>query len=86
MPVLLRWTNQPTGRRMDGMLIEKKTELLDGIGMKDWYGYGTGAQITLLRGNALVPHPLLWRNEASLAVTQCAILAHPWAMDYWPNH
>ena len=26
----------------------------------------TGAQITHLRGNASVPHPLLWRNEASL--------------------
>ena len=28
--------------------------------------YTTGAQITLLRGKASVPHPLLWSNEVSL--------------------
>ena len=34
--------------------------------------YFTGAQIRLLRGNASVPHPLLWRNEASL-LAQCEL-------------
>ena len=32
--------------------------------------YTTGAQITLLRGNASVPHPLLWRNE----VPTCSVV------------
>ena len=31
--------------------------------------YIMGAQITLLRGNASVPHLLLWRNEASLLLS-----------------
>ena len=33
-----------------------------------WSTKTTVAKITLLRGNASVPHPLLWRNEASLLI------------------